>query len=1466
MAEDVTDTQLNGEAEPAHEPAPPANGEEGADVAADQDRLAEAMASERPPRLAFPVVGIGASAGGLEAATAFFGATPADSGMAFVLIQHLPPDRDSLIAEILQRYTTMPVRQVEDGMEVEPNHVYVIRPGHTLTIKDGRLVLGERVDRPRHSRPVDDFFRSLAEQQRERAICVILSGMGSNGSAGAQAIKAVGGLCVAQEPETAQFPSMPRHLIDVGYADLILPPAEMAEALIAYAGHPYIAQRDDGADDSDGEPGLDAKQREQQHVREILAIVRTRTRFDFTGYKKPTVLRRIQRRMGLSRITELGRYAKMLRQNLAEVTGLADDLLIHVTGFFRDTEAWEALRQRVIIPLVRSREPDGSIRCWVAACSSGEEAYSLAMLLVEECERAGKNLNIKVFATDTAERTLSNARNGVYPGGIESDMPPERLQRFFERDDAVYRVRQDLRERVVFAPQNILSDPPFSRLDIVTCRNLLIYLEPELQQRVFTLIHFGLRDGGALFLGNSETVAVGMGIFEAIDKKARIYKRVGPTRHGALQFQLPRVTAPETSNPAKLLTSTSSAPSMAQLTARALLALHIDAAVVVDRNWRIVYYQGETRRYLEQPSGEPTHDVLLLANDQVRGGVRVALQRSMAAHSVERMHDGWVVNQQGRRCRVLVTASPLVSGETPELFLVSFQQREEPEFAAAVPSSNQDSTTDEQPSAEVQRLRDELQSAIEELQTSHEESRAAAEEAMSVNEELQSSNEELETSKEEMQSLNEELSTVNSQLHAKMDELQRTSGDLRSLLASTDIAVIFLDSQFRIRRYTPAARKLLELIGSDIGRPLNDLAKKFVDPDLLEDAQTVLDQLVPAEREVRSNDGRWYARRVLPYRTAEDRIEGVVLTFVDISDRKRAHDVAATTGDAARGDLQSMASQGAGAPNLLFGTADTQAVLEEILVAALELHSTNQGDLHLYDPVSQQLRLTAHRGLSRELASNWSSVSLSESTWPVARALREQASVLVEDVERQLPETSFRQQWLAAGVRAAQCFPLITRDGELLGVLTVHFPHPHRPDGRSVRISSLLARLGADTVERMRIVEERARLLRSEQIARRALDEAAQMKDDFLATLSHELRTPLAAILLWGKILRTGAVNAEEMNKGLEAIIGSADAQSRLIEDLLDSSRAAAGKLQLELGETDLVECLRAVVAQNDPAANAKNLHIECDLSPAVGVVMADAMRLRQVLWNLLTNAVKFTPEGGRIKVALTRAGEEVRIAVSDNGVGITPDFLPHIFDRFRQYEASITRKHGGLGLGLAISRQLVEMHGGTIRAASAGAGLGATFTVSLPMPAAVQSNLEASSVADAAGGRGVLLDGRSVLVVEDDAQTQRALAVILRQAGASVTTAGSAAEAIQAYAAARPDLVLSDIGLPDLDGYALLGSIRAFERERHWREAPALALTAYTREEDRKKAAAAGFVSHLAKPIDADELVAALLKAAPAR
>jgi two-component system CheB/CheR fusion protein len=1236
----------------------------------EHDRQVQPVDNEEPPRLSFPVVGIGASAGGLEAYSELLKATRADTGMAFVLIQHLPPDRESMVAEILSKKTAMPVLQVENGMPVKPNHVYVIRPGNTLTIKNGKLHLGLRTESPGHSRPVDDFFKSLAEEQRERGIAIILSGMGSNGTAGAQAIKAVGGLCIAQDPESAQFPSMPRHLIEAGYADYILRPQDMPEVLLAYVGHPYAT--------GSGENARILVARDASHLREILAVLRTRTTQDFTGYKKPTILRRVQRRMGINRVQQISDYAKILRQSPGEVTALADDLLIHVTGFFRDAEVWQTLREKVIVPLIASRDSDSTVRCWVTACSSGEEAYSLAILIVEEAERTGKRLDIKVFATDMAERSLQNARHGLFPGGIESEITPGRLERFFTKEDAMYRVRPDLRERVVFAPQNVLQDPPFSRLDIVSCRNLLIYLEPEVQRRLMSLLHFGLREGGTLLLGTSETISGAEELFEPIDKHARIFRRVGPTRHGMVDFPLPHgMEKTSTGDGTRSESRTGARPSVSTLTTRALLEHHMPAAVTVDRDFRIIYFQGNTDLFLTQPRGEATRDLFSMARENVRGAVRTALHRAAAENAPVTVLDGFLETKEGVRQRIAVTASPLDAKLAPDFYVVSFQERGEA-APAAPPGLKRGNGEVLSADAELVRVRDELQSAVEELQTGNEELKASHEEVVSMNEELQSTNEELETSREEMQSLNEELTTVNAQLHAKMEEHQAARNDLTSLLASTDIAVLFLDTKFRIRRFTPAVKDLLDMIQGDVGRPLSDLAQKFSDPELVRDSESVLERLIPVQREIGADGGRWFMRRILPYRTADNRIDGVVVTFVDITDRKRSE-------------------------------------------------------------------------------------------------------------------------------------------------------------------------------------AERIELLKREKAARVEAESANRVKDEFLATVSHELRTPLSAIMLWANVLTQTSPGANEISEGLSAIKGSAEAQRELVNDLLDTSRIISGNLRLHIRKVDLLAMIQDAAEAILPLAAAKNITATAKLDENIGLVGADAERLRQVIWNLLTNAIKFTTDGGKVELSARRIDREIEIRVADTGIGIAPEFLPIVFDRFRQADSSSTRSQSGLGLGLTISKQLVELHGGTIIASSPGRGLGATFTIRLPLAPIPRDGHSSRKEADIPRPIPVSLDGVRILVVEDDAATRTALKALLENFHAAVTAVDCAAAALESIEGERPDLIVSDIGLPSVNGYQFIRQLRQREARAGLAPVPAVALTAFARDEDRQLALEAGFHHHIAKPADTDTLISVL-------
>ena len=1363
------------------------------DSAGTADRLAEPVDQEQPPRLPFAVVGIGASAGGLEACIDFFKATPANPGMAFVVVQHLPPDRESLIAEILSKHTTMPVLQVEDGIAVEINHVYVIRPANTMKIHEGHLHLSEPVEERGHRRPVDDFFRSLAEEQRERAIGVILSGMGSNGSTGAQSIKAVGGVCIAQDPSSAKFPMMPRHLIDAGLADFILRPQDMPEALVRYAKHPYATSR------PDAEALL---QGERQVYADILTMLRTRSRQDFTGYKKPTVLRRIQRRMGLHQIETLSQYARMLRQNPTESLTLADDLVIHVTGFFRDPDAWQSLSEQVIAPMVAERETGTAIRAWVTACASGEEAYSLGILLTEAAEAAGKTFDVKIFATDLTDRVLSHARNGVYPMGIESEITPERLDRFFDKDDSTFRIKPVLREMVVFAPQNLLQDPPFSRLDFCTCRNLLIYLQPDVQRRVLGLLHFGLREGGTLFLGNSETVSGCEELFETIDKKWRIFRRVGPTRQGTVNFPLNVNTGDIERGLGRMIPRAS----IAHMTQRVLIERFTPAAVVVDRQQRAVYFHGDTSPFLVQPPGEPTRELLVMAREDIRGSLRIALHRCLTENTSTTVPDGFIDSPEGR-VRIAVTVAPLESKTVSDYFIVSFERIPYVLPPATAHNGDKHHETETEPPAveQLQRVRSELERTVEELQTSNEELKASNEEVTSVNEELQSTNEELETSKEELQSLNEELSTVNAQLQTKMEELETATSDLSSLLSSTDIAVVFLDTQFRIRRYTPALLDLIELIPSDVGRPLQDLAQKFSDPDLMADARKVLERLIPIERQIASEGKRWYMRRILPYRTMDNHIEGVVITFVDIT-RRHVAEIAQRESE----ERYRLIVEGA----------------TEYAIIMLDDHGRiatwNTGAEHVLGYSPKEV-LGDSIGVIFTIEDQLAGMPEKE-----IKTARETGRAVDE---RWHVRKDGRQIWASGWLTS-----LTDDTGQLRGY----------------------AKIMRDNTDR-KLAEERVHQ------ARRAAELANDAKDQFLATVSHELRTPLSVILLWSKMINAGSLSAEEIKDANASIERSAEAQKQLIEDLLDTSRISSGKLRLNLKPTDLRALVDMAVSSIRPAAETKGIKILTDADPTanVGTVLIDPDRMQQIAWNLLSNAVKFTPGDGLITVELQRLSDQVELRVTDNGRGFEPGFAATMFERFTQAENPQTRAQGGLGLGLAITKQLVTLHGGTIEAQSTGVNLGATFTVRLPCPVITPTQTAAAEAAilPTAANR---IRGLHMLLVEDNPDSGTALAKLLGGLGANVKLVQSAAVALDAFKAAKFDLIVSDVGMPDMNGYTFIQQIRKLELARPGMPVPAIALSAFTRDQDRQQAMASGFQTHVAKPVEINALMQAMLALLP--
>jgi two-component system CheB/CheR fusion protein len=843
------------------------------------ERGAERKPTTERGSAGFPIVAIGASAGGLDAFKQFLAAVRPDSGMAFVLIPHLDPAHESLMVELLSRQTSIPVTEATHGTKIGPNHVYVIPPNKYLAVDAGRLVLSEPPKPHRLQTAIDFALRSLARDQLHNAIGIVLSGTGAHGALGVREIKAAGGMVMAQSPESAEYDQMPRSAIATGLVDYVLAPGEMPAALIDYARRARLPEEPAAAGAADA-----------GDLSRIVALLRARTKYDFRHYRKNMLLRRVHRRLGMLRLDSMAAYLECLRGDTAEVRALCKDLLIGVTSFFREPEAFDVLEQRVLPGLIEGLEPDMPIRVWVPGCSTGEEAYSIGMLLMEQFQKQNKPPNVQLFATDIDDDALDVARQGIYADSIAGAMAPERLRRFFTKvDEQHYRIDKALREFVVVAPQNLITDAPFSRLHLISCRNVLIYLNPDVQAKILSLLHFALNDGGYLLLGPSESIGAAVDMFEPVSKHWRVFRRIGPVRHD--RVSIPIAAAEERTGVLPgAVPPRRAAPSFTEVMQRLLTTEFAPASCLVNRKYEVLCIQGPLVDYLEFPPGEPSKDLLAMARQGLRTKLRAACHAAIRGQHAVTETDARV-KRNSAYVPCSITVRPLVEPKEVEgLLLVVFQDRAGAGETAkgAEARTGEESPLVEQLEDELQATREDLQSTIEELESSNEELKASNEEVMSMNEELQSANEELETSKEELQSLNEELATVNSQLQDRIEDLGRESDDMANLMAATEIATIFLDADLNIKRFTPPTGRLLNLLATDVGRPFRNFAPKFTDDTLAEDCERVLRTAQPVEKEIHSDEDRWYLRRILPYRTTGDRIGGVVVTFIDVTERVRA--------------------------------------------------------------------------------------------------------------------------------------------------------------------------------------------------------------------------------------------------------------------------------------------------------------------------------------------------------------------------------------------------------------------------------------------------------------------------------------------------------------------------------------------------------------------------------------------------
>lgn len=830
------------------------------------------------------IVGIGGSAGGLEAFEDFFTNMPSDSGMAFVVVQHLDPVHKGMLPELLQRHSRMPVVQIEDGMQVEPNHVYIIPPNKDISILHGILQLLEPSS-PRGLRlPIDLFLKHLAQDQGEKAVAVILSGMGTDGTQGLKEVKEKLGMAMVQDPESAKFDGMPKSALSTGLADYVAPASELPAKLLEYAKHRLQAPVG----------SLAITEETSNAFQKIIVLLRAQTQQDFSLYKKDTLNRRIKRRMDIHLIDSADDYVRYLQENPHEVDLLFKELLIGVTSFFRDVQAFDALKEKMVIKLRDEVEMHDTLRAWVVGCSTGEEAFSIAIIL-KECldamERKG-GIDIQIFATDIDKEAIEVARRGIYPANIAADVSTERLQRFFVKEENSYRVKKEIRDTVVFAPQNVIMAPPFTRMDLVSCRNLLIYFSSELQQKILPLFHYSLRRGGILFLGSSESIGSRKDLFTTLDNKPKIFQRkeTQTPQRDAVEFPLSRRSIPMADKVPVTAADTSKGASVAEIAQNVLMDHYTPPAVFINDQGDILYVNGRTGKYLEPSPGKANLNIYAMSREGLRSELGIAI-RNAVSQNTDVTIKGIKVGTNGGEQIINLIVKPVTKPDNMQtLLMIIFEDVETPRRTRRrKPVANEDSEQREiieHLEEELNNSKQRLQDTVEQMQATAEELQSANEEMQSSNEELQSTNEELTTSKEEMQSLNEELATVNAELQAKVELLSQVNNDMKNLMNSTEIATVFLDNDLNIKRFTSEATKIIKLIETDAGRPVSDLVSNLKGVDLAGDAREVLDTLVFKEKQVQTTDGCWYTTRILPYKTLDNVIDGVVITFTDITQLK----------------------------------------------------------------------------------------------------------------------------------------------------------------------------------------------------------------------------------------------------------------------------------------------------------------------------------------------------------------------------------------------------------------------------------------------------------------------------------------------------------------------------------------------------------------------------------------------------
>lgn len=1183
-----------------------------------------------PQEKPFPIVGIGGSAGGLEAFQELLTNLSDKPAMALVFIMHLAPGHKSLLSELLARKTKMPVSEITNGMVAKINHVYIKPPSANLSIAGVKLILSVVENEKVKRMPIDYFFRSLADEIGNRSIGVILSGTATDGTLGAEAIKAAGGITFAEDEKSAAYDDMPKSVISAGCADFVLSPKKIAAELERIARHPLISS----------EALFKAKEpiiAEDKGFKSIFDILLQVKGMDFTYYKPATTARRISRRIVLTQQGKFKNYIKFLREDKFEADRLYEDLLINVTGFFRDPKAFQALEKLAIPAILKNKTKDQGIRIWVPGCSSGEEAYSIAILLIEALGRNAGVVPVNIFATDMSEIGIDKARRGVYGLNIKDHLEPARLRRFFTKEGNSYKISKSLRQICVFSKQNVFSDPPFSNIDLISCRNLLIYFQPMLQKRVFHNFHYSLKPNGFLFLGNSESAAGYSNLFKCLDRRQKIFVKkyvlirpelkLGQRYHPPEKLKIKENTVVKSGKEIDL----------ACLADRIVLNEYAPCGVLIDSSMEIVRFRGHTGRFLESAAGKPSLDIFKLAREGLLLPMRAAIHKARKTkRTVKREANDVLCN--GRKISVMITVAPLKPANLKEeFFLVLFDELTPAAGFKNMPPARRGISLKEKSvekdgfikdlEKELAETKEYLQTVIEEQGNVNEELKTANEEILSSNEELQSTNEELETAKEELQSSNEELTTTNEELQNRNAEVSLLNNDLINLLGSINIPVVMMGVDLLIRRVTPQADKALNIISSDVGRPISKVKLNIDIPDFEKTLFEVIESFHPKTFEIKDKEENWYSVYIRPYRTMDNKIDGVVALFINITERK----------------------------NLDRIVEEARAYAENIIDTMLEPLLMLNGDLRVISANSafyHAFKVTPEETIGHMI------YDLGNRQWDIP-ALRK----LLEDV---LPKKS-----VITNYEVKHTF-------ESIGPKTMFLNARHLIDANRFLITF-------DDITECRNAEQ-------------ALQEVINVKSAFTSMVSHELRTPLSALkesvsqILEGML---GAIN-EDQKKILVIAKRNVDRLARLINGVLDFQTLETGKMAFSIQDNDINEAAKEVQEIMNIIAKEKGIDLILDLDENLPKIKFDRDKIIQVLSNLVNNSLKFT-EKGSVTISTTQGNNVIQVSVKDTGLGIKEEDMPRLFQQYEQIE----RKTGGSGLGLAISLEIIKAHGGKIWAES---------------------------------------------------------------------------------------------------------------------------------------------------------------------